>query len=159
MVMRLIVGIIMALFFVSSLIVMVPAFAQDQPSSDEHQPPSADQIVSMMQTKLNLTPDQVTAITPIIEKYSSKREELRQSMEDGTADRDGIRSQMKQLKSDEGQELGQVLSADQISQWQQMMSKGRHKHSDDQAQPNGSDGTGHLGEGGGNNDGASGSGE
>ena len=73
-----------------------------------------------MQSKLNLTPDQVTAITPIIEKYSSKREELRQSMEDGTADQDSLRSQMKQLKTDEQQELGQVLSADQMSQWKQM---------------------------------------
>ena len=76
-----------------------------------------------MQSKLNLTQDQVAAVTPIIEKYSSKREELRQSMENGTADKDSIRSQMKQLKEDENQELSQVLSADQMSQWEQMQSQ------------------------------------
>jgi len=118
-----------------------PAFGQDQPSGDEHQPPSADQIVSMMQSKLNLTSDQVSAITPIIEKYSSKREELRQSMEDGTADRDSMRSQMKQLREDEKQELSQVLSTDQISQWEQMQ---KHKH-----------GGGAWGSGGGNSEGGS----
>ena len=103
----------MVVFFVSAL----PAFAQDQPSGGDRQPPSADQIVSKMQSKLNLTPDQVAAVAPIIVKYSSKRQELHQSMEDGTADKDSIRSQMKQLKTDEGQELSQVLSADQMSQW------------------------------------------
>ena len=95
---------------------ILPVFAQDQP-------PSADDIVSKMQSKLNLTQDQVAAITPIIEKYSSKREELRQSMEDGTADRDSMRSQMKQLKTDEDQELSQVLSSDQMSQFEQMQAQ------------------------------------
>jgi len=98
-----------------------PVFAQDQ------QPPSAEDIVAKMQSALNLTPDQVSAVTPIIEKYSSKREELRQSMEDGTADKDSIHSQMKELRVDEAQELSQVLSADQMSQWKQMMSQ-MHKH-------------------------------
>ena len=59
---------------------IAPAFAQEQP-------PSADDIVSKMQTKLNLTQDQVSAITPIIEKYASKRQELRQGVEDGTIER------------------------------------------------------------------------
>jgi hypothetical protein len=108
----------------------VSVFAQDEQSGGDHQPPSADQIVSMMQSKLSLTQDQVTAVTPIIEKYTSKREELRQSIQDGSADKDSIRGQMKQLKTDESQELSQVLSADQLSQWQQMMSQHRHKQQD-----------------------------
>jgi len=124
------------------LITAIPVFAQDQPSGDEHQPPSADEIVSKMQSKLNLTQDQVAAVTPIIEKYSSKRDDLRQSMEDGTADRDSIRSQMKQLKADEKQELSQVLSADQMGQFEQMMGHRMQKHnSDNDAQgPSGSGG-------------------
>jgi Spy/CpxP family protein refolding chaperone len=117
---------VMVLFFT-----MMPVYAQDQPQGDEkHQPPSADDIVSRMQTKLNLTQDQLTAITPIIEKYSSKREELHQSMEDGTADKESIHSQMKQLRADEGQELSKVLTADQMSQWDSMQAQGRRKHSD-----------------------------
>ncbi len=101
------------------LIGIFPAFAQDQP-------PSAEEIVSKMQTKLSLTEDQVTAVTPIVEKYSSKREQLRQSMEDGTADQDSIHAQMKQLKDAETQELCQVLSADQLSQWKKMMARRMH---------------------------------
>ena len=113
------------------ILTTMPVFAQDQQQGDSRQPPSADEIVAMMQSKLNLTQDQVTAITPVIEKYSSKRDELRQSMEDGTGDRNNIRSQMKQLKADEGQELSQFLSTGQLSQWEQMMAQGKHKnHSD-----------------------------
>jgi peptidoglycan hydrolase CwlO-like protein len=106
-------------------LITIPVFAQDQSSNDERQPPSAGDVVAKIQSKLNLTQDQVTAITPIIEKYSAKREELRQSIEDGTADRDSVRSQMKQLKEDQKQELSQILSSDQLSQWEQMHSKMR----------------------------------
>jgi len=120
----------------------MPVFAQDQPPGDDRQPPSADEIVAKMQSKLNLTQDQVTAVTPIIEKYSSKREDLRQQMEDGTADRDSMRSQMKDLKEQEGQELSQVLSADQMSQWKQMMSQGHKHHSDSESSGGGSNASG-----------------
>jgi hypothetical protein len=126
------------------LLTSMAAFAQEQGSGDDHQPPSVEDIVAQMQSKLNLTQDQVTAITPIIEKYSSKREEIRQSMEDGTADRDSMRSQMKVLKKDEAQDLSQVLSSDQMSQWEQMM--GRHKQHN-----NGDGGGGDSGSGNGNN--------
>ena len=98
---------------------VMPVFSQDQP-------PSAEDIVSKMQSKLNLTQDQVTAVTPIIEKYSSKRQELRQSIEDGTADKDSMRSQMRQLKEDEKQELSQVLSANQLAQWRKLQAQARH---------------------------------
>jgi hypothetical protein len=151
MILKMIYAFLMVLIFTST-----PLLAQDQPSGDERQPPSAADIVAKMQSKLNLTQDQVTAVTPIVEKYTSKREELKQSMEDGTADRDSMRSQMKQLKSDEAQELGQVLSADQVSQWEQMMSQRHHKQSsgnDGQAQPNDAGGSGPNGEGGGNDGG------
>ena len=132
MIMKTIYAFMMVLFFTSSPVV-TPAFAQEKPLS-------ADEIVSKMQSKLNLTQDQVTAVTPIVEKYSSKREGIRQSMENGTADKDSIRSQMKQLKEDEGQELSQVLSAEQMSQWKQMMSQGRHKHGSEGGSSNGDTG-------------------
>ena len=99
-----------------------PVFAQEQ------QAPSAADIVEKMQSKLNLTQDQLTAITPIIEKYSSKREELRQGMEDETADKDTTHAQMKQLREDEKKELSQFLSVDQLNQWEQMQKKGKHRH-------------------------------
>jgi peptidoglycan hydrolase CwlO-like protein len=125
MTMRIFYACLTALFFVS-----IPVSAQEQQPGDEHlRALSTVDIVAQMQSKLNLTQDQVTAITPIIEKYSSQREALRQSIQDGTADKDSIRSQMKQLKADEKQDLSQVISAGQLSQWEQMQSRGRHKHS------------------------------
>lgn len=130
---------LMMLFFIA-----IPAFAQDQQSGNDRQPPSADQIVSMMQSKLNLTQDQVAAVLPIIEKYSTKRDGLRQSVEDETANRDNIRSQMKELREEEKQELAQLLSSDQISQWEQMQKNGHHH-------ANGPEGGSNSGEGEGNN--------
>ena len=86
-------------FLILLSVVAMPVFAQDQSQGEERQPPSTEDIVTVMQSKLSLTQDQVSAVTPIIEKYTSKRQEFKQSMEDGTADRDSIRSQMKQLKT------------------------------------------------------------
>jgi len=126
MIMKVTYGFLLALFFVT-----IPVYAQAQPSGDDRQPPSAAEIVAKMQAKLNLTQDQVTAITPIIEKYSSKREELRQNMEDGTADRDSMKSQMKDLRVQEKQELSQILSSDQLAQLAQMFAQGRHKPNSD----------------------------
>lgn len=117
--MKMIYGLLMALFCG-----ILPLYAQDQP-------PNADDIVVKMQSKLNLTQDQVTAITPIVEKYMAKHQELRQNMEDGTADKDSMRSQMKQLRASENQELSQFLSSDQMSQWEEMQSQAGHKHNSD----------------------------
>ena len=128
MVMRFVYSILMAVFLVVFPLLAAVVCAQDHWSADEHQPPSVDEIVARMKTKLSLTPDQVAAVTPIIEKYLSKGDELRQGMQDGTADRDSLRVQLKHLRLDEGQELSQVLSADQMNRWKSM-SKGWLKYS------------------------------
>ena len=133
------------LFSVSfSMGAAVSVFAQDQDTGDEHQPPSAENIVARMQSKLNLTQDQVSAVLPIIEKYVSKRQDLRESMEDGTADKDNIRSQMKQLKEDEDRELSDFLSPEQLSQWKSMQHPRHRQNSDGQAQHGETEGTGPL---------------
>ncbi|MBF0511297.1 MAG: hypothetical protein HQL13_03110 [Candidatus Omnitrophica bacterium] len=108
------------LFIFGFILMITPCFAQDRVIS-------ADEIVSKMQVKLHLTQDQMTAVKPIIEKFLSKREELKSSMEDGTNDKDKIKGEMKQLRLDEAQELGQVLSAAQLSQWKQMQKSLRQK--------------------------------
>jgi len=101
-------------------LITLPVFAQNQP-------PSADEIVAKMQSELNLTQDQVSAITPIIEKYASKREQLHQGLEDGTIEKSDMRSQMKELKQDEADDLSQVLSTDQMGEWKAMLGQMR-KH-------------------------------
>jgi hypothetical protein len=147
---------IMKTFYACLMVLFVaatPLYAQVQSSGDERQTPSAEDILAKLQSKLNLTQDQVTAVTPIIDKYYSKREDIKQGVANGTVSRDSVRDQMKQLKTDEAQELSQVLSADQLSQWEQLMSQRHHKQNngtDGQAQQNDAGGAGPNGEGGGN---------
>jgi transcriptional accessory protein Tex/SPT6 len=119
-----------SIFWAVLLFVTLPVFAQDQLQGDSvPQPSSAADIVANMQSKLNLTQDQLTAVTPIIEKYLSKDGELRQKIKDGTLDKSSIPSQIKELRADENQELGQVLSADQLKRWKKMLIQRRHRHS------------------------------
>ena len=113
--MKILYMILMALFCLRG-----PVFAQDGP-------PGPDEIMAKMQEKLKLTQDQTDAVKPIVEKYSTKRQELRQNAEDGTTDRGSMRTQMKKLREDEGQELGQVLSLEQFNEWKHMLG-GMHKH-------------------------------
>ena len=126
MIMKTIYALMMVLFFASLPVgVVAPVFAQNQPSSSKYQPLSASDIVTRMKSDLNLTQDQVTAVTPIIEEYFSKRKELRKNIEDGTVSKDSIPSQLKQLRADENQELSKVLSADQMSQWGKVRKSGK----------------------------------
>ena len=102
------------------LLVTVSVWAQDKGAKG-----TAD-IMAKLQSQLNLTQDQGTAITPIIEKYISKRKELRVSVQDGSMDKGTMHAQMEQLREDENQELSQVLSQDQMSQWSNMQNHARH---------------------------------
>ena len=115
----------------------MPVLAQDQSATDAQQPANAEEIVSWMQSKLNLSQDQVTAVTPIVVKYFTRREQMRASMADGSADKDSIRIQMKLLKEDEKQELSQFLSAQQLDQWDQIQKGLRHRRSDQGNDANG----------------------
>ena len=110
-------GILVALFFLVG-----SAYAQEQKSADE--------IVQKMTTDLSLTPDQASAIKPIIEDNMAKRQELFNS----TTDRGAIKGQMDQLRQDENQKLSQILSADQMTKLNTMkeqhqgMHQGKHHH-------------------------------
>ncbi len=108
-----------------SLFLVGSAYAQEQKSADE--------IVQKMTTDLNLTPEQASAIKPIIEANMAKRQELFSS----TTDRSAIKGQMDQLRQDENQQLSQVLNQDQMTKLnaekaqrhQGMHQGGRHKDS------------------------------
>jgi len=108
--------------FVALLFVTMPVYAQGQGSK------STADVVAKLQSQLNLTPDQVTSVTPIIEKYISKRKEIQQSLKDGALDKGSMHAQLEQLREDENQELSQILSQDQMSQWSNMQNHTRHKY-------------------------------
>jgi len=110
-------GVLLAAFFIT-----MSGYAQ------EHASKSTADVVAKLKTQLNLTDEQVTAISPIIEKYSSKRKELYKSVQAGTLDKGGMHAQIEQLREDENQELSQILSQDQMSQWSNMQNHARHQY-------------------------------
>jgi len=97
----------LVVFFVLSL----SSFAQGELAS-------VDEIVAKMKMKLNLTPEQIDAVKPIIQGYMSTRKQLLQSFrQQGLTDKDALKSQIDQLKSIERQKLSQVLRQSQLDKW------------------------------------------
>jgi len=88
-----------------------PSFAQAQIAS-------VDDIVAKMKKELNLTPQQIDAIKPIIQEYMTGRKGLIQNFrQQGLTDKDALKSQIDQLKSVERRKLGQILNQAQMDKW------------------------------------------
>ena len=67
---------------------------------------------------LNLTPQQVDALKPVVKENLAERKQLRQNLrQQGITDKVAIKEQMDQLKAIENQRLSQILSADQMNKW------------------------------------------
>jgi hypothetical protein len=88
------------------------------------QPSDVSEFVIKMQQRLRLTPDQVMAVTPIVEKYSFKYQEHQLNLENRLAAKATLR-RIKKLKEEEKQELSQVLSMDQLNKWIRMQKEKR----------------------------------
>jgi hypothetical protein len=117
-------------FIIGSLLTLIiaslPAWAQEKTSPTD--------IVTKMQADLNLTPEQVYNITPIVEKYAAEFSELQRSIDDGTINPSAIDSQRQQLQAAEDQDMSQYLTPNEISQWNYIRSQ-----SQEQADKDGSD--------------------
>ena len=96
-------------FLIVLFIVTAPSFAEDQPSAYD--------IITQMKADLNLQEDQVTHITPIIEKYAIVWHDFQRSIDDGTINQSAIDTQEQQIKAAEAQELSPYLRPYQITQW------------------------------------------
>ena len=80
--------------------------------------PAIDDILASMKAELDLTQAQADAVKPIIEEYTAKRYQARESLkEQGVTDKNTILSRMEQLREEEGQKLIHVLTPDQMKQW------------------------------------------
>ena len=82
---------------------------QGQPPS----PPSASDMVSKMKQELNLTDEQVSQVTPIIQEEVNQM----QSLMSQVADRDAVKSQIDALHQSTEAKLAQYLTPDQLTQW------------------------------------------
>ena len=93
----------------------MPAFSQVSPSSNE--------IIGKMKAQLDLQYDQVTNITPIIEKYSIAYQDLQKSIDDGTINPSAIDSQRQAIEAQETQEISAYLKPNQLSEWRDMQAQ------------------------------------
>ena len=96
---------------VALLFLAVFAYAQVDDSSPED-------IFARMKAELNLTQAQIDSIKSIIEEYSSKLQQLKQSLkEEGVFYDTATSNQIKRLREEENQKLIQVLTPDQAGKW------------------------------------------
>ena len=92
-------------------------------SSWAQEGPNANDVVARMKTQLDLQEDQVTNITPIIEKYAIAFADLQKSIDDGTINPSAVDSQRQGIEAQETQELATYLKPYQLSEWRQMQSQ------------------------------------
>ena len=104
---------------------------------------SVDDIVAKMKTELNLTPQQIDAVKPIIQGYMSARKQLIQNYrQQGLTDKDALKGPIDQLKSVERQKLAQILSQDQMDKWLERENFNAMLNPDDADDTGGQTGTG-----------------
>ena len=83
----------------------------------------AHELMSQMQEFLDLQEDQVSNITPIIERYTALFQALQKSIDDNTINPSSMDNQRQNLEDQETQEISQYLKPDQLSRWRQMQSQ------------------------------------
>ena len=98
--------------FLILLIFTVPGIAQDTQSAGD--------LIARMKTALDLQDDQITNITPIIEKYTQALNDLQKSVDDGAINPSAIGSQRQGLEDEETQELSAYFKPYQLSEWRSM---------------------------------------
>jgi hypothetical protein len=98
---------LLVLFFIA-----MPALAQEQQD--------VNNVISRMQAELDLQPDQVSQVTPVLEKYSLQFKALQQSIDDGTINPSVIDSQRQGIEDSETQDLSAYLKPYQLARWREM---------------------------------------
>jgi hypothetical protein len=99
-------GILAALFSLAAC-----AYAQDEILS-------VDERVNAMKAELNLTQAQADQVKPIMQKYADKRQDITDSLKGMVSvDNNAVLHKMEKLREEEGQELGKVLTDDQMRKW------------------------------------------
>ena len=111
------------LFIVIGLLTAGLTLFAQQGNRERSQRMNVDQRLSQMQKQLNLTPDQVEKIRPILQDESRKMEDLRAKNQNASADRSTMRKEMKQIRTDASKRIEQVLTPDQVTKLRQERGK------------------------------------
>lgn len=98
----------------------------------QHQPMSADQRLQMMTQQLNLTSDQQTQIKPILENESTQMQSLRSDSSLSQQDR---MSKMQEIRQNTSSQIKPILTPDQQTKYDQMMSHQGHRGMSPQGAP------------------------
>ncbi len=106
--------VLLASILCTSLIFAQQSSAQPDNSSFTNKSP--EEMVSQMRTRLHLTDEQVSKIRPIIEESINKRADILNNNGEGKA----TKSALQQLQWTTDMKLGQVLSGDQMDEYQTM---------------------------------------
>jgi len=83
---------------------------------------SADQRLQMLTQQLNLTSDQQSQIKPILENESQQMQSLHSDSSLSQQDR---MSKMREIRQNTASQIKPILTPDQQTKWDDMMSRGR----------------------------------
>jgi len=78
-----------------------------------------------MKDRLKLTSDQEAKVKPILEESSKKMMAMREKMEPGTPPTEEVMTAMRENREATAKKIGEVLTKDQLTEYQKMMSERR----------------------------------
>ena len=126
-------GTVLAVFFLMGASVYAQQAAPAAPvapaAQPKQQPPTAQSVVEKMQKQLNLTPQQVTALTPVVEDTMAKRKQIKESLKLQGADKKALHQQLIQVNKGEEDAFSKILTPEQMKMLRDMRAKRMSKHS------------------------------
>jgi parvulin-like peptidyl-prolyl isomerase len=92
-------------------------------STDEIVIKATDAVMFQITANMKLTQDQINAIRPIIMDNITKVRDLQLSVQKGNIDSKAMYDQKEQLNAQEDQQLGRILTSDQMKIWTNIQSQ------------------------------------
>lgn len=90
---------------------------------EKPEPPSADDIVSMLTSKLGLNDNQMIELKKIVQESMSKLDEESQASEESNTDNKTAMNKMKSIMDEMDEKIKGILSEDQLKVFENMISK------------------------------------
>ncbi len=116
--------------FLLVALMSAPALFGQGPPRQRQAPMSVDDELATLTKDLNLTDEQVTKMKPILEESRSQMMKARErfrSQDRTEASRDQRRATMEKMTQDTDKKLAEVLSADQLKQYQDLRTQRMHQ--------------------------------
>jgi hypothetical protein len=82
--------------------------------------PSANKIIAEMTTKLSLSAEQVTIVTPIIQSDIGQRKALMENARTKKLERDTTKEEMDKIEADTKAKLAEILTEEQMTKWEEL---------------------------------------